>query len=390
MMDVQPSPDCVALLEETLRYAVKQGASDIHFEPYQQTYRIRLRVDGLLQIYQELSTAAAPRLHSRIKMLAGMDIAEKRLPQDGRIQQEQTDIRVNSCPGLFGEKIVMRLLNTHQQLLPLESLGLSSAQLSQLQHAIQQPQGLILVTGPTGSGKSISLYSMLQALNQPERNVCSVEDPVEIQVPGINQVAINLKTDMTFERALRAFLRQDPDVIMVGEIRDVLTADIALKAAQTGHLVFSTLHTNSALKTLMRLQQMGLADYQLASAIRLIIAQRLVRKLCPHCKQPDIEAADRIAAELPDVSSKLRHCQIYQAKSCDRCYHGYKGRLGIFEVLKLSAGVRSAILNQATADTLESLAMQEGMIPLRRATLARVMQGVTSLEEANRVTWLGE
>jgi type IV pilus assembly protein PilB len=358
----------INFVNNVIKEGITRGASDIHFEPYETTYRIRLRIDGVLYEINRPEIALAPRLTARIKIMAGLDISEKRIPQDGRCQlelaaQKSINIRISICPTLFGEKVVLRLLDAHTTDLGIEQLGLSTLQQQIFLNNIHKQQGMILVTGPTGSGKTMTLYTALQLLNDSEKNISSAEDPVEIHLPGINQVQINTKTNLTFATALRAFLRQDPDIIMVGEIRDQETAEIAVKAAQTGHLVFSTLHTNSAAETLSRLANMGIENFNIATSINLVIAQRLLRRLCDHCKTA-----------------------CYKAVGCNQCTAGYQGRIGIFEILPISAAISKIILASGSAQDIEQQAIREGLINLRQAALDLAKTGITSLTEANRIT----
>lgn len=369
--------------------AVRQGASDIHIEPYEQFSRIRIRHDGILHQTYTPPNPVSRRLVSRFKLMAGLDIAEHRLPQDGRVKwqssEDSVDLRVNSCPTLYGEKLVIRLLDQHRQQLQIQDLGLEDIQLRQLEHALKQPYGLILVTGPTGSGKTVTLYAGLQQLNQPERNIATAEDPVEISMQGVNQVNINHKIGLGFAEVLRSFLRQDPDVIMVGEIRDLETAQIAIKAAQTGHLVLSTLHTNDAPSTLSRLLQMGVASYQIASAVHLIIAQRLVRLLCPLCKQATHYPEHRLLAA-GFSKNAIADLDLYRAGSCHHCLNGYKGRSGLYQVMEITPAIRQFILREHSDNQLSDYLQQQGVSDLRQAGLQKVMQGLTTLEEVERVT----
>ncbi len=379
----------VSFIDELLADAVKRGASDIHFEPYEHYYRIRLRLDGLLTAVAQPPLKLAKHIAARLKVLSNLDLAERRLPQDGRFKQtfaetEDVDFRISTCPTLFGEKIVLRILDRNNKILALDALGMSNAQQIQLQQAIAQPQGLVLVTGPTGSGKTITLYTCLTLLNQIHRNISTVEDPVEINLPGINQVHVNLKTGLSFATALRAFLRQDPDSMMVGEIRDLETAEIAIKAAQTGHLVLSTLHTNSAAETLTRLLNMGLAPFNLASSIRLVVAQRLVRRLCPSCKQTQTLPPTNLL-EYGFQTGEIADLRLYEAGACERCQGGYKGRIGIYEVLPISEAIERIILHGGNAQDIAAQAEQAGVQNLRRSGLEAAKHGITSLAEINRV-----
>lgn len=381
--DNLPAP---ALLTRTLQQALTRRASDIHFEPAENHYRIRLRVDGVLHDLPPVPADAAAPLVARLKVLGNLDIAERRLPQDGQFTVEITDapvsFRIASLPCLGGEKIVLRLLHQVDQALELDTLGLTPPQLEVVKRCLYQPQGLLLVTGPTGSGKTVSLYSALQARNTAEVNICSVEDPVEIPVAGINQTQINPRAGLTFQSVLRALLRQDPDIVMVGEIRDGETAEIALNAAQTGHLVLSTLHTNSTSETLVRLQQMGVARWMLSAALTLVIAQRLVRRLCPHCRQ------QRAPGEPLPVSLWPHPLPNWQAVGCDRCYHGFYGRIALFEVLEPGDAVRQAIASGFDTRAIEQLARQAGMNTLFESGCQAVSQGLTTLEEIIRVLGL--
>ena len=380
----------VRFVNKILLDAIKKGASDIHMEPYEKYFRIRYRSDGILYQVASPPTNIATRIISRIKVMAKMDIAERRVPQDGRIkmtlsQNRAIDFRVNSCPTLFGEKIVLRILDPSSAQIGIEKLGFEPEQEKLFQLAINKPYGMVLVTGPTGSGKTVTLYTGLNILNSVERNISTAEDPVEITVEGINQVNMNVKAGLTFANALRAFLRQDPDVIMVGEIRDLETAEIAVKAAQTGHLVLSTLHTNDAPQTLNRLMQMGIEPFNIVSAVILIIAQRLARRLCEHCKIPaSLPEATLIATgfTIEEISS----LKIYSPVGCERCTNGYKGRIGIYQMMTLSDHMRALILEGGNAMQLAELAKSEGINDLRTSGLNKVRMGITSLEEIDRIT----
>ncbi|AYR22601.1 ATPase, T2SS/T4P/T4SS family [Herbaspirillum rubrisubalbicans] len=358
----------VRLLHKLLADAVGRGASDLHFEPFESVFRVRLRVDGVLHELAQPPLSLREKLATRLKILARLDIAEKRLPQDGKMRlalaERSVDFRVSTLPTQFGEKIVLRILDTAQATLSIAELGYEPAQQQALLHAITKPHGLVLMTGPTGSGKTVSLYACLQRLNQPGVNIATAEDPVEINLPGVNQVSINERTGLDFALALRAFLRQDPDVLMVGEIRDLETADIAVKASQTGHLVLSTLHTNDAPATLTRLLNMGVPAYNIAASVSLIVAQRLVRKLC-HCRRP--------AGGTPAT---------FVAQGCPACNHtGFRGRTGIYQVMPVSPAMQSLILAQAGTLELARQAQAEGIIDLRRAGLLKVLRGETSVGE---------
>ncbi len=363
----------IRFVDHLIQHALQQAASDIHIEPYETTCRIRYRQDGILYEIARIPIHLATRLVTRLKVMAKLDISERRLPQDGRLQLNQPnniaiDIRVNTCPTLFGEKIVLRILDINKISLDIDTLGFNPTQKNLFLNAISQPQGMILVTGPTGSGKTVTLYSALNYLNTSEKNISTIEDPIEIQLPGINQVNINPKIGLTFATALRTFLRQDPDIIMVGEIRDTETAEIATQAAQTGHLVLSTVHTNSTVETLARLQAMGIAAHNLVSSIALIVAQRLLRTLCIECKQPE-----------------LSNSQSFRAVGCQYCQQGYRGRLGVYELLPMTESIKSLMLSGANALMLAEQAQREGYLSLRNAAMEKVSQGITTLTEINRV-----
>ena len=381
----------VRYVNKILLDAINLGASDIHFEPYERTYRIRLRQDGILHEKASPPINIAPRLSARLKVMARLNIAERRVPQDGRIKLQLSknraiDFRVNTCPTLYGEKVVLRILDSSAAQIGIESLGFEESQRKQFEEAINKPYGMILVTGPTGSGKTVTLYTALNILNEPEVNISTAEDPVEIQVAGINQVNVNPKTGLTFAAALRAFLRQDPDIVMVGEIRDLETAEIAVKAAQTGHLVLSTLHTNDAPQTLTRLANMGVPPFNIASSVNLIIAQRLARRLCEHCKQPDDLAREALLAEGFSEQELGGGMQVYKPVGCDKCTGGYRGRVGLFEVMPVSDEMGRLIMEGANSIQIRDQANAEGISDLRAAGLRKVKAGVTSLEEINRVT----
>jgi type IV pilus assembly protein PilB len=389
--DVEDAP-VVKYIQKILLDAISQGASDVHFEPYERYYRIRYRIDGILSEVAQPPLAIKDKTASRIKVISKLDISEKRVPQDGRMKivlskNKSIDFRVSSMPTLFGEKIVLRILDSSGIKLGIEALGYEPDQQAALMHAIKRPYGMILVTGPTGSGKTVSLYTCLNILNQPGVNISTAEDPAEIQLPGVNQVNVNDKAGMTFAVALKAFLRQDPDIVMVGEIRDLETADIAIKAAQTGHLVLSTLHTNDAPTTLTRLQNMGVAPFNIASSVILITAQRLARKLCVHCKKPeDIppEALLRAGFKGEDLDGSW---QAYGPVGCDNCKDsGYKGRVGIYEVMTISDDMRQVIMLNGGAIEIAAQAQKEGIRNLRQSGLLKVKAGLTSLEEIEAVT----
>jgi len=390
--EVEDAP-IVRFVNKIMLDAVRRGASDIHFEPFEKIYRVRLRMDGVLKEIAQPPVQLAPKLSARLKVMSRLDIAERRVPQDGRIKLKLSrnraiDFRVSTCPTLFGEKIVLRILDPAQTMLGIDSLGYEPFQKELYTRYLAQPQGMILVTGPTGSGKTVSLYAGLSILNREDTNISTAEDPAEINLPGVNQVNVNPKVGLTFASAMRAFLRQDPDVIMVGEIRDLETAEIAIKAAQTGHLVLSTLHTNDAPQTLTRMVDMGVKPYAIATSVSLIIAQRLARRLCNNCKQPkDVpkEALLREGFTEIDLGHGLR---IFgpSPKGCASCSDGYKGRTGIYQVLPVTEAVARIILSGGSAVEIGAQAVREGVWDLRRAGLEKVRNGVTSLEEVNNVT----
>ena len=387
--DIEDAP-VVRFVNKILLDAIKRGASDVHFEPYEKIFRVRTRLDGVLSEVAQPPVALAGKVCARLKVMSRMDIAERRVPQDGRIKMRLSknraiDFRVNTCPTLYGEKVVLRILDPSSAKLGIDALGYEDAQKQLYLKHLAKPYGMILVTGPTGSGKTVSLYTGLNILNTEDRNVSTAEDPAEINLPGINQVNVNPKVGLTFATALRAFLRQDPDVIMVGEIRDIETADIAIKAAQTGHLVLSTLHTNDAPRTLTRLVDMGVKPYAIAHSVSLIIAQRLARKLCDNCKE--VRDIPREALEKEGfVEKDLDKLTIFGPVGCKSCNDGYKGRIGIFQVMEISEVMRRIIMEGGNAMHIADQATKEGVIDLRRAGLNKVKDGVTSLEEINRVT----
>jgi type IV pilus assembly protein PilB len=379
----------VRFVNKILLDAINSGASDIHFEPYENTYRVRYRQDGLLYEVANPPANLSARISSRLKIMSRLDISERRVPQDGRFKmtisrQRNIDFRVSSCPTVGGEKIVLRILDPASADASVEKLGFSPVQQKAFMKAIAEPQGMILVTGPTGSGKTVTLYTALKLLNTEERNISTAEDPVEIRVQGINQVNINTKTHLTFSAALRSFLRQDPDVIMVGEMRDLETAEIGIKAAQTGHLVLSTLHTNSAPETLTRLVNMGVAPFNIASSVSLIIAQRLARRLCDHCKKPEELPPEALKEEGLIIEEKP--ITIFTAVGCQQCTKGYKGRVGLFEVLGMTKTIGDIIMSGGNSRDIVNQARKEGMVTIRESGLEKVRAGVTSLEEINRVT----
>ena len=381
----------VKYVNKMLLDTIRGGASDIHFEPYEKAYRVRYRTDGILKEVSRPSIKLAPKISARVKIMAQLDISERRVPQDGRIKLKLSktkaiDFRVNTLPTLWGEKIVLRILDPSQAQLGIDVLGYEEDQKEMYLEALEQPQGMILVTGPTGSGKTVSLYTGLNILNTTERNISTAEDPAEINLEGINQVNVNTKVGLGFAEALRAFLRQDPDVIMVGEIRDLETANIAIKAAQTGHLVLSTLHTNSAAETLTRMMNMGVPAFNIATSVSLIIAQRLGRRLCNSCKQPSDVPQDVLLKEGFTQEQIDTGFTLYRPKGCDKCNGGYKGRVGIYEVVRITDELANMIMEEASSIKIAKQAQAEGFRNLRQSALMKVIQGVTSLEEANRVT----
>lgn len=388
--DVEDAP-IVRFVNKLMLDAIRRGASDIHFEPYEKTYRVRFRMDGVLKEIAQPPVQLAGKLSARLKVMSRLDIAERRVPQDGRIKMRLSknrsiDFRVSTCPTLFGEKIVLRILDASQAMMGIDALGYEPFQKDLYMRTLAKPQGMILVTGPTGSGKTVSLYTGLNILNREDTNISTAEDPSEINLPGVNQVNVNPKVGLTFAAAMRAFLRQDPDVIMVGEIRDLETAEIAIKAAQTGHLVLSTLHTNDAPQTLTRLVDMGVKPYAIATSVSLIIAQRLARRLCSHCKQPmDIpkEALLKEGFSETDVAAGMK---IFAPKGCSNCTDGYKGRVGIYQVLPITDAIARIILAGGSAVEIGDEAAREGVWDLRRAGLEKIKAGLTSIEEINSVT----
>ena len=381
----------VKFVNKVLIDAIKKGASDIHFEPYETDYRVRLRIDGILKQTAKMPIKLNQRITARLKVMAQLDIAEKRVPQDGRIKlnlsrTKQIDFRVSTLPTLFGEKVVLRILDGSAAKLGIDKLGYEPDQQKMFEEAIHKPYGMVLVTGPTGSGKTVSLYTALGILNDETRNISTVEDPVEIRLPGVNQVQQNERRGMTFAAALRSFLRQDPDIVMVGEIRDLETAEIAIKAAQTGHMVLSTLHTNDAPQTIARLMNMGIAPYNITSSVTLVIAQRLARRLCPKCKR---------AADLPDnallaegfTNDEIHQgFTVYEAVGCDDCTSGYKGRLGVYQVMPMTEAIQEIVLKGGNALDIAAAAHTSGVRDLRQSALLKVKNGLTSLAEINRIT----
>lgn len=382
----------VKFVNKMLLDAIRIKASDIHFEPYEKFYRIRFRIDGILREMNSPPVTLANRICARLKVMSNMDIAEKRKPQDGRIKiktsrSQAIDFRVNTLPTLYGEKIVLRILDPSSAQMGIDALGYEFEQKELYLEALKKPQGMILVTGPTGSGKTVSLYTGLNILNTSEINISTAEDPVEINLPGINQVNINMKTGMDFATALRSFLRQDPDVIMVGEIRDLVTAEIGIKAAQTGHMVMSTLHTNSAPETLTRLRNMGVPSFNIATSVNLIIAQRLARRLCPHCKVK-LDIPEKSLIEMGFRENEVAGLSIYSpnVEGCSECTRGYRGRIGVYEVVKVTPKISKLIMEDANAIQLAAACREEGFPDLRRSALLKVKAGLTSLEEVSRIT----
>lgn len=381
----------VKFVNKILLEAIKKGVSDIHFEPYEREYRIRYRQDGILHEVATPPASSSSRITARIKVMSNLDISERRVPQDGGFKMELSktrsiDFRVSTCPTSNGEKVVMRVLDPGSAKLGIDALGFSPIQRSHFEKAIERPQGMILVTGPTGSGKTVTLYTALNILNTIEVNISTAEDPVEIKVPGINQVNINPKVGLTFSGALRSFLRQDPDIIMVGEIRDLETAEIAVKAAQTGHLVLSTLHTNSAAESLNRLVNMGIPTFNIASSVTIIIAQRLARKLCEHCKVIRDDFTHLGLIELGFNNAFLPDIKLYKAVGCDQCTNGYRGRVGLFEVLPMTKALGQLIMSGGNSLDILKIAQTNGMLTIYQSGLEQVKLGITSIEEINRVT----
>jgi general secretion pathway protein E len=379
----------IKLVNHILSQSIKARASDIHIEPFQDSFKVRYRVDGILYDLLSPPKWIQPALISRIKVMAKMNIAEKRLPQDGRLEvkigQQQIDVRVSTLPTSFGERVVMRLLNKSSSIFSLNEIGLSDKQLKTLKDLVQTPNGIILVTGPTGSGKTTSLYSILSSINTPDINIITIEDPVEYQLKGISQIQVNPKIDLTFAHGLRSIVRQDPDVILVGEIRDLETAEIAVQSALTGHLVFSTLHTNDSASAITRLVDLGVEPFLISSAVVAVIAQRLVRVLCQNCREPykpDI-GLQRLGLR-PD---RLKHYTFYRAKGCDQCFHtGYRGRIAIFEFLSLGYKLKTLIQRTYDSFQIKQEALKLGLVTLRRDGIEKVLRGITSIEEVIRVS----
>jgi type IV pilus assembly protein PilB len=381
----------VKYVNKMLLDAIKGGSSDVHFEPYEKAYRVRYRTDGILHEVSRPNVKLSPKIAARLKVMSQLDISERRVPQDGRVKMKLSktkaiDFRVNTLPTLWGEKIVLRILDPSSAQMGIDALGYEDVQKQMYLEALHQPQGMILVTGPTGSGKTVSLYTGLNILNTPELNISTAEDPVEINLEGINQVNVNPKVGLGFPEALRSFLRQDPDIVMVGEIRDLETASIAIKAAQTGHMVMSTLHTNSAPETLTRMLNMGVPAFNIATSVSLIIAQRLARRLCPSCKEPANLTNEVLQKEGFTQAQIDAGITIYKPKGCDKCKNGYKGRVGIYEVVKVTPKISQLIMAEADSLAIAAAADDEGFNNLRKSALIKAIEGVTSLEEVERVT----
>lgn len=381
----------VRFVNKMLLDAVKKGSSDLHFEPYEKTYRVRFRTDGILHEVSKPPVQLGVKIAARLKVMSSMDLAERRKPQDGRIKlkisrNKAIDFRVNTLPTLWGEKVVLRILDADSAKMGIDALGYEDDQKQMYMEALDKPQGMILVTGPTGSGKTVSLYTGLNILNTMERNISTAEDPVEINLEGVNQVNVNPRQGLDFAQALRAFLRQDPDVIMVGEVRDLETAEIAIKAAQTGHMVLSTLHTNSAAETLTRLRNMGVPSFNIATSVNLIIAQRLARRLCGHCKKPMDIPNDTLREEGYSADKIASGLTIFGPVGCENCQDGYKGRVGIYEVVRITPAMQRIIMEDGNSIQIADVAQSEGFRSLRQSALMKAEQGVTSLAEVNRVT----
>ncbi|WP_201606268.1 type IV-A pilus assembly ATPase PilB [Psychrobacter immobilis] len=382
----------VKFVNKMLVDAIRMGASDLHFEPYEKSFRVRFRVDGVMQKMANPPVQLANKIAARLKVMSQMDISERRVPQDGRIKlkiskNKAIDFRVNSLPTLFGEKIVLRILDPSSAMLGIDALGYEPDQQEMFLEALHKPQGMLLITGPTGSGKTVSLYTGINILNTGATNISTAEDPVEINLEGINQVNVNAKVGLTFANALKSFLRQDPDIVMVGEIRDLETAEIAIKAAQTGHMVLSTLHTNSAPETLTRLRNMGVASFNIATSVNLVIAQRLARRLCKNCKKPiNIPRQSLLEIGFTDTDLDNTDNVIYEPVGCNECREGYKGRVGIYEVMKVSPDISRIIMEDGNAIDIKDAAIKNGFRDLRRSGILKVLQGVTSIQEMMRVT----
>lgn len=382
----------VKFVNKMLVDAIRMGASDLHFEPYEKSYRVRFRVDGVMEKMANPPVQLAGKIAARLKVMSQMDISERRVPQDGRIKlklskNKAIDFRVNSLPTLFGEKVVLRILDPSAAMLGIDALGYEPDQKDMFLEALHKPQGMLLITGPTGSGKTVSLYTGINILNTGATNISTAEDPVEINLEGINQVNVNPKVGLTFSNALKSFLRQDPDIVMVGEIRDLETAEIAIKAAQTGHMVLSTLHTNSAPETLTRLRNMGVASFNIATSVNLVIAQRLARRLCKNCKTPlDVPRQSLLEMGFTDEDLDNPNNTIYEPIGCSECREGYKGRVGIYEVMKISPDISRIIMEDGNAIDIKDAALKNGFRDLRRSGILKVLQGVTSIQEMMRVT----
>ncbi|WP_227430241.1 type IV-A pilus assembly ATPase PilB [Psychrobacter sp. I-STPA6b] len=382
----------VKFVNKMLVDAIRMGASDLHFEPYEKSYRVRFRIDGVMQKMASPPVQLANKIAARLKVMSQMDISERRIPQDGRIKlkvskSKAIDFRVNSLPTLFGEKIVLRILDPSSAMLGIDALGYEPDQKEMFLEALHKPQGMLLITGPTGSGKTVSLYTGLNILNTVETNISTAEDPVEINLEGINQVNVNPKVGLTFASALKSFLRQDPDIVMVGEIRDLETAEIAIKAAQTGHMVLSTLHTNSAPETLTRLRNMGVASFNIATSVNLVIAQRLARRLCKNCRKPT-SVPKQSLLEIGFTEEDLANPDnvIYEPVGCSECREGYKGRVGVYEVMKINEDISRIIMEDGNAIEIKDAAVKNGFRDLRRSGIMKVLQGLTSIQEMYRVT----
>lgn len=389
-LDVDDAP-VVRFVNKMLMDAIKKGASDLHFEPYEKFYRVRFRIDGVLHEITKPPSSLAGKIAARIKVMSRLDVSERRVPQDGRIKlkiskNKSIDFRVSTCPTLYGEKMVLRILDSDSARLGIDMLGYEDFQKQIFLENLHKPYGMFLVTGPTGSGKTVSLYTGINILNTNDINISTAEDPVEINLPGVNQVQVDERTGMTFPKALKAFLRQDPDVILVGEIRDLETGSIAVKAAQTGHMVMSTLHTNDAPQTLTRMKDMGIPPFAIATSINLIIAQRLARRLCPHCKQPINIPKDALVKEGFSEQAIDEGFTVFEPVGCDQCSEGYKGRTGIYQVMPISDQMKRLIMEEANAVTLADQADKEGIPDIRKSALKKVQDGITSMKEINRVT----
>ncbi|WP_367104891.1 type IV-A pilus assembly ATPase PilB [uncultured Psychrobacter sp.] len=382
----------VKFVNKMLVDAIRMGASDLHFEPYEKSYRVRFRVDGVMEKIASPPVQLASKIAARLKVMSQMDISERRIPQDGRIKlklskNKAIDFRVSSLPTLFGEKLVLRILDPSSAMLGIDALGYETDQKEMFLEALHKPQGMVLITGPTGSGKTVSLYTGINILNTGATNISTAEDPVEINLEGINQVNVNSKVGLTFSSALKSFLRQDPDIVMVGEIRDLETAEIAIKAAQTGHMVLSTLHTNSAPETLTRLRNMGVASFNIATSVNLVIAQRLARRLCKNCKTPlDVPRQSLLEIGFTEEDLDNPDNTIYEPVGCSECREGYKGRVGIYEVMKIVPDISRIIMEDGNAIDIKDAALKNGFRDLRRSGVLKVLQGVTSIQEMMRVT----